>query len=102
MLSELHERLGAPLRAAPLWLRASAIAQDRGEASDLSRRACESYLNGGDVDSARRVLEGMGAWAQSPRLLELTVLIERRRHLPVVDTVQLRTDIDELIDQRMW
>jgi tetratricopeptide (TPR) repeat protein len=79
VLADLHERLGAPLRAAPLWLRASAIAQDRGEAADLSRRACEAYLNGSDVDSARRVLEGMGAWAQSPKLLELAVEVERRR-----------------------
>jgi len=82
VLADLNERLGAPLRAAPLWLRASAIAQDRAEAADLSRRACESYLNGGDVDSARRVLEGMGAWAQSPRLLELAVEVERRRNNP--------------------
>ena len=82
VLADLHERLGAPLRAAPLWLRASAIAQDRAEAADLSRRACESYLAGGDVDSARRVLEGMGAWAQSPKLLELAVEVERRRGSP--------------------
>ncbi|MEI9936409.1 MAG: hypothetical protein WDO69_04210 [Pseudomonadota bacterium] len=82
VLADLHERLGAPLRAAPLWLRASAIAQDRAEAADLSRRACEAYLNGGDVDSARRVLEGMGAWAQSPKLLELAVEVERRRGSP--------------------
>ncbi|MEO7034474.1 MAG: hypothetical protein ABI548_11270 [Polyangiaceae bacterium] len=82
VLADLHERLGAPLRAAPLWLRASAVAQDRSEAADLSRRACEAYLNGADVDSARRVLEGMGAWAQSPRLLELVVEVERRRGNP--------------------
>ena len=82
VLADLHERRGAPLRAAPLWLRASAIAQDRVEAADLSRRACESYLAGGDVDSARRVLEGMGAWAQSPKLLELAVEVERRRGSP--------------------
>jgi tetratricopeptide (TPR) repeat protein len=82
VLADLHERLGAALRAAPLWLRASAIAQDRAEAADLSRRACEAYLGGGDVDSARRVLEGMGAWAQSPRLLEIAVEVERRRGSP--------------------
>jgi cellulose synthase operon protein C len=82
VLADLNERLGAPLRAAPLWLRASAIAQDRAEAADLSRRACEAYLNGGDIDSARRVLEGMGAWAQSPKLLELAVEVERRRNNP--------------------
>ncbi|HEX3773420.1 MAG TPA: hypothetical protein VHV51_03090, partial [Polyangiaceae bacterium] len=82
VLADLNERLGAPLRAAPLWLRASAIAQDRAEAADLSRRACEAYLNGSDVDSAWRVLEGMGAWAQSPKLLELVVEVERRRNNP--------------------
>ncbi len=82
MLADLHERLGAPLRAAPLWLRASAIAQDRTEAAELSRRACEAYLNGSDVESARRVLEGMGAWAQSPTLLALAVEVERRRGTP--------------------
>jgi len=82
VLANLHERLGAPLRAAPLWLRASAVAQERAEAADLSRRACEAYLAGGDVDSARRVLEGMGAWAQSPKLLELAVEVERRRGSP--------------------
>jgi len=82
VLADLNERLGAPLRAAPLWLRASAIAQDRSEAADLSRKACESYLNGGDVESAVRVLEGMGAWAQSPKLLELSVEVERRRNNP--------------------
>jgi tetratricopeptide (TPR) repeat protein len=82
VLADLHERLGAPLRSAPLWLRASAIAQDRAEAADLSRRGCEAYLAGGDFDSARRVLEGMGAWAQSPKLLELAVEVERRRGNP--------------------
>ena len=92
VLADLHERLGAPLRSAPLWLRASAIAQDRAEAADLSRRACESYLHGGDVDSARRVLEGMGAWAQSPKLLELAVEVERRRGSPQ----SLAESLDEL------
>ncbi len=82
VLADLHDRLSAPLRAAPIWLRASAVARDRTEAADLSRRACESYLHGSDVDSARRVLEGMGAWAQSPKLLELVVEVERRRGTP--------------------
>jgi cellulose synthase operon protein C len=81
-LSELHERLGAPLRAAALWLRASAVAPGREEAGDLSRRACEAYLTGGDVEAARRVLEGMGTWARSERMLELGVEVERRRENP--------------------
>ncbi|RYZ06242.1 MAG: hypothetical protein EOO73_16370 [Myxococcales bacterium] len=83
VLSDLHERLGAPLRAAALWLRASAVAPGRDEAADLSRRACEAYLAGGDVEAARRVLESMGTWARSERMLELGVEVERRRENPV-------------------
>ncbi len=83
VLADLHERLGAPLRAAALWLRGSAVASARDEAADLSRRACEAYLAGGDVEAARRVLEGMGAWTRSERLLELGVEVERRRQNPV-------------------
>jgi tetratricopeptide (TPR) repeat protein len=79
----LHERLGAPLRAAALWLRGSASAGTREEAADLARRACEAYLAGGDVEVARRVLEGMGTWTRSERLLELGVEVERRRQNPV-------------------
>ncbi|MFO0571123.1 MAG: hypothetical protein U0263_36155 [Polyangiaceae bacterium] len=78
VLADLHERLGAPLRAAPLWLRASAVTPDREEAADLGRRACEAYVAGGEVDSARRVLDGMEAWAHSTRMLELRVDIERK------------------------
>jgi hypothetical protein len=83
VLADLHERLGAPLRAAALWLRGSAIASARDEAADLSRRACEAYLLGGDVEAARRVLEGMGTWTRSERLLELGVEVERRRQNPL-------------------
>ncbi len=78
VLADLHQRLGAPLRAAPLWMRASAVTTNRDEAADLSKRACEAYLAGGDVDAARRVIEGLGAWLQSPELLELAVAVERR------------------------
>lgn len=78
VLADLHERLGAPLRAAPLWMRASAVTTDRSEAADLLRRACEAFLVGGDVDGARRVLEGMEAWAASSELVELAVEVERR------------------------
>ncbi|MDF3065325.1 MAG: hypothetical protein K0R38_926 [Polyangiaceae bacterium] len=83
VLADLHERLGSPLRAAALWLRASAVASERDEAADLSRRACEAYLAGGDVEAARRVLESMGTWARSERMLELGVEVERRRENPV-------------------
>jgi hypothetical protein len=92
VLADLHERLGAPLRAAALWLRGSAIAATRDEAADLSRRACEGYLAGGDVEAARRVLEGMGTWTRSERLLELGVEVERRRQNPTA----LAEALDEL------
>ncbi len=78
VLADLHERLGAPLRAAPLWMRASAVTTDRVEAADVARRACEAFLAGADVEAARRVLEGMEAWAQSGDLLELAVKVERQ------------------------
>jgi hypothetical protein len=78
VLADLHERLGAPLRAAPLWMRASAITTDRKEASDLAVRAAEAYLTGGEVEAARRVTEGMEAWAQSQKLSELRVDVERK------------------------
>jgi tetratricopeptide (TPR) repeat protein len=83
VLADLHERQGAPLRAAALWLRGSAVAAERSEAADLSRHACEAYLLGGDIEAARRVLEGMGTWTRSERLLELGVEVERRRQNPL-------------------
>jgi cellulose synthase operon protein C len=82
VLADLDQRLGDSLRAAPLWLRASAITTDRAEASDLAQRACEAYLGGGDVAAARRVLEGLETWAHSERLLELRVEVERRSEDP--------------------
>ncbi len=83
MLADLDERLGDALRAAPLWMRASAVARERSEAAELARRACEAYLAGGDVASARRVLEGMETWATSRKVLELEVEIERRSENPL-------------------
>jgi tetratricopeptide (TPR) repeat protein len=83
VLADLDERLGDLLRAAPLWLRASALASDRDEAADLSQRSCRAYLEGGDVEAAHRVLESMLAWVDPDRLLALTVDVERRRENPV-------------------
>ena len=64
-------------------MRASAVARERSEAAELARRACEAYLAGGDVASARRVLEGMEAWATSRKVLELEVEVERRSENPL-------------------
>ena len=82
VLADLAERLGDPLAAAPLWLRGSGQAGDRGEAADLARRACQAYLDGGDVEAAHRTLAGLGGWVDRARLYELAVEIERRRENP--------------------
>ncbi|MCC6216126.1 MAG: hypothetical protein IT376_14775 [Polyangiaceae bacterium] len=95
VLADLHERLGAPQRAAPLWLRASAIARDRAEAADLARRAGEAHLASGDVEGARRVLEGLEAWSSSERVLQLRVEIERRGGQPLA----LAAALDDLAAQ---
>jgi hypothetical protein len=81
-LADLNERLGAKLRAAPLWLRAGAMPKDRGEAGELARRACQAYLDGGDVESARRVFGEMSDYPRTPRLVALRVDIERRGENP--------------------
>lgn len=82
VLADLWERLGSPSRAAPLWLRASALAAERARAAELTTRACQAYLASGDVEGARRVLEGMEAWVARRAFLELALQIERRRAEP--------------------
>ncbi len=82
-LADLNERLGAKLRAAPLWLRASAMPKDRPEAGELSRRACQAYLDGGDVEMARRLFGEMREYPRTPRLVALRVDIERRSENPL-------------------
>jgi hypothetical protein len=81
-LADLHERLGAKLRAAPLWLRAAAFPRDSAEAAELSRRACQAYLDGGDVESARRVFADMRDFPRTPKLVLLHVDIARRTENP--------------------
>ncbi|HVU02878.1 MAG TPA: hypothetical protein VHE30_14055 [Polyangiaceae bacterium] len=81
-LADLNERLGARLRAAPLWLRASTIPKDRTEAGELARRACQAYLDGGDVESAKRVFSEMSEYPRTAKLVALRVDIERRSENP--------------------
>jgi hypothetical protein len=95
VLADLDERLGDALAAAPLWLRASALSTERGEAAELARRACQAYLSGGDVEGAHRTLEGLGAWVERAKLLELDVEIARRRENPA----GLADALDELSTQ---
>jgi lipopolysaccharide biosynthesis regulator YciM len=81
-LADLNERLGAKLRAAALWLRASAFPKDRNESAELSRRACQAYLDGGDVESARRVFAEMRDFPRTAKLVALHVDIARRGENP--------------------
>jgi hypothetical protein len=89
MLADLQQRLGAPLAAAPLWLRASRIARDPEETADLVRRACEAYLQGGDAESARSALSSIETWAHNEPILELAVEVERRRDDPLALAIAL-------------
>ncbi|HET9932422.1 MAG TPA: tetratricopeptide repeat protein [Polyangiaceae bacterium] len=97
VLADLNERLGAPLKAAPVWLRGSAVTKNRDEAEDLACRACEAYLASGEVEAAERVLEGMRAWANSRRMLSLAVEVERRRNHPLAlaDALDDLASLDE-------
>lgn len=81
-LADLNERHGSKLRAAPLWLRASAQSRDRTDAGELKRRACQAFLDGGDVESARRVFGEMAEYARTPKLVALRVDIARRSEDP--------------------
>ncbi len=83
VLADLHHRLGDELRAAPLWLRASAVAPDGEEAAGLAQRACEAFLRGNDVAEARRVLDSMRDWAPRPLVAALRVEVERRGERPL-------------------
>ncbi|MFO7179427.1 MAG: hypothetical protein DIU78_012075 [Pseudomonadota bacterium] len=83
MLADLDERLGAPLAAAELWVRASALARDTDQASELLGRGCEAYLAGGDAESARRTLFGLAERVRPEKRLELLVEIERRHNDPL-------------------
>ena len=78
-LADLHERLGAPLRAAPVWMRAFAADPDPRDKADHAARATAAYVAGGDLDSAQRALEQALALGPSERLLELKVEIARAR-----------------------
>ncbi|HEX4477008.1 MAG TPA: hypothetical protein VH142_18085 [Polyangiaceae bacterium] len=81
-LADLNERASAKLHAAPLWLRAAALSNDRVDAAEFSRRACQAYLDGGDAPSARRVFLDMGEYPRTPDLVTLRVEIERRGENP--------------------
>ncbi|WP_437983144.1 hypothetical protein [Sorangium sp. So ce117] len=77
-LADIHERLGTPLRAAPLWCRLGDLATTTDERAEYSLRACSSYLGGGDVESAKDTLESVARIAPREAVIELRVEIARR------------------------
>lgn len=82
-LADLNGRLGTPLRAAPLWQRASTVAESPSAMSDLARRACRAYLDGGDIESAQRILALISEHPRTPEAVALRVDIARRAEDPV-------------------
>ena len=76
-LADLHERLGAPLRAGPVWMRAFAAEPDPREQADHAARAATAFIAGGDLEGARKALDSALAVSRAERLLELRVQIER-------------------------
>jgi prevent-host-death family protein len=65
-----------------------------GEAVERARRGEHLVI----TSSGKPVAE-LGPLPPAP--LSIATLIERRRHLPHVDPIQWRSDIDAVIDQRM-
>ncbi len=78
-LADIHERLGAPLRAAPLWRRLGELAASPEEKAEYSLRACKAYLDGGEMDAARELLDVSASMASRDVVTELRVEIARRR-----------------------
>jgi cellulose synthase operon protein C len=81
-LADLHERLGAPLRAGPLWMRAFRLQVDPRDRAELAVRAAQAFLRGGDYAQARASLDAALLLSRSERLLELRVELERRSENP--------------------
>ncbi len=77
-LADLHERIGAPSRAAPLWLRASELSATIDDKAEYGLRACRCHLEGGDVSAARTTLEDIAPMAPREAVIEIRVELARR------------------------
>jgi hypothetical protein len=77
-LADLHERLGAPLRAGPLWLRASELSPTIDDRAEYGLRACRCFLQGGDVAAARTTLDDVAPMASREAVIETRVELARR------------------------
>lgn len=76
-LADIHERLGAPLRAASLWQRAIELASAPDEKAEYGLRACTCFINGGNVAGARTMLEALDGIAPPESLIEPRIQIAR-------------------------
>jgi tetratricopeptide (TPR) repeat protein len=91
-LADIRERLGAPLRAAPLWQRLGELSAKTDERSEYGLRAASDYLAGGDAAGARIILESIASIAPRDAVIELRAGIARRQG----DTRTLSEALDQL------
>lgn len=76
-LSALYQKKGQGSKAAPLWLQLAPLEPSPERAAELTLLAGRAYLEGGDVEAARRAVASLSATRASPSVLELRVEIER-------------------------
>jgi tetratricopeptide (TPR) repeat protein len=76
-LAQVSEDLGDHVAAAGAWLTASGLSSTRPAAAQLAERACQLFLDSGEVMSARRVLAAPQTLPRSLGLARLGVRLER-------------------------
>jgi tetratricopeptide (TPR) repeat protein len=76
-LAQVSEALGDQVAAAGAWLTASGLSSTRPVAAQLAERACQLFLDSGEVMSARRVLAAPQTLPRSLGLARLGVRLER-------------------------
>lgn len=101
-LADIHERLGAPLRAAPLWRTLGDLAAGPEEKAEYSLRACKAYLDGGELDAAAELLDASAQLTSSEGVMELRVEIARCRGdaRALADALELLAASTQLMPER--
>ncbi|MCK6591094.1 MAG: hypothetical protein L6Q76_26375, partial [Polyangiaceae bacterium] len=77
-LADILERLGAPLRAAPLLRKLGDLATPIDEKAEYGLRAASSFLAGGDVASAKATLDAVAPVASRESVIEFRGKIARQ------------------------
>ncbi|MRG97672.1 hypothetical protein [Polyangium spumosum] len=78
-LADIRERLGSPLRAAPLWQRLGELSAKTDERAEYGIRAANDWLAGGNAQAARNILESIAPIAARDAVIELRVAIARHQ-----------------------